>query len=275
MLQSMMSLHGWGFLYSLSAEPQCPLGNEQGHEQGLSPTLQGPEGGAAEGRRSLPSSQLGSTCQMSLTNPLCVHSLTREHPGRARSVQRGGTLLRVCPALQRAGGRSRASFVSLDPTKTSELCQLQKVHRCGRGLAGSCSYELSLSHVLCRHSSSVKSAMTQLHANSINPQTEPLPFWVFFMAIEKKKKNKNKSRIFLVKETKPTNQKPVGTLHEKWMVLHPRIKTNTGAKKRSSNLSSTQQKIRLHTKEKSLFLAALLPSSSTTSSLYSLKFTLQ
>lgn len=109
----------------------------------------------------------------------------------------------------------------------------------------------------------------------LTPKQSPFLFGSSSWPLKKKKINKNKSRIFLVKETKPTNQKPVGTLHEKWMVLHPRIKTNTGAKKRSSNLSSTQQKIRLHTKEKSLFLAALLPSSSTTSSLYSLKFTLQ
>lgn len=131
--------------------------------------------------------------QMSLHQPaVSLHSLTREHPGRARGAQRGGILLRACPAVQRAGERSSVNLVTLDPTKTSVLCQLQEVHRHGRGLAGSCSSELSPRHVFCRHSSSVKSAVTQLHANSINPQTEPLPFWVLFMAPELLKKSSNK-----------------------------------------------------------------------------------
>lgn len=78
--------------------------------------------------------------------------------------------------------------------------------------------------------------MTQLHANSINPQTEPLPFGVFFMAPELLKKKKQpkqqQQQTFLVKETKPAIKRSVGTLHEKWMLLHPSIKTNTGGKKK-------------------------------------------
>lgn len=62
----MVFLHGWGFLDSFSAEPECPLGNEQRHKQDLTPTLQGSEGGAA-GRMSLP-----STWQMSPPNQLCL-----------------------------------------------------------------------------------------------------------------------------------------------------------------------------------------------------------
>lgn len=71
----------------------------------LTPTLQGPEGGAA-GRRSLSSSvfvwlpcssAIASLLQvpvqqgqLSLHQPtLSLHSLTREHPGRARNAWRG------------------------------------------------------------------------------------------------------------------------------------------------------------------------------------------
>lgn len=48
-------------------------------------------------RDNVPSQQC--TCQMSFHQPtVSLHSVTREHPGRARSAQRGGILLRACPA---------------------------------------------------------------------------------------------------------------------------------------------------------------------------------
>lgn len=55
-LQSMVFLHGGGFLDSFCAKPKCPLGNEQ--RQNLTPTLQGPEGGAA--RKNVPSQHLAN-----------------------------------------------------------------------------------------------------------------------------------------------------------------------------------------------------------------------
>lgn len=115
--------------------------------------------------------------------------------------------------------------------------------------------------------------MTQLHANSINPHTEPLPFWVSFMPPEIFFSKPNLPSTKKIKKKK-IKKKSVGTLCEKLLFLHPTLKINTGAKT-PSNLPSTQQKIRLYTEIKSLFLAVLPPSSSVTSSLYCLKFTLQ
>lgn len=127
-------------------------------------------------RDNVPSQQCA--CQMSFHQPtVSLHSVTREHPGRARSAQRGGILLRACPA-------NSITWI----LQKQLLCQHQEVHSRGRGLAGCCSYELSPGHVRCRHSSCLESAMTLLHANSINPQTEPLPFGVLFMAPELFKK---------------------------------------------------------------------------------------
>lgn len=44
-------------------------------------------------------------------------------------------MLESMPCSSESWGGSRASFVTLDPTKTNELCQLQEVHRRGPGLA--------------------------------------------------------------------------------------------------------------------------------------------
>lgn len=187
----------------------------------LTPTLEGPEREAA-GRMCLSSNVLVYCLHAAghSTNPLCLCTVW---PGSILAEQGMPEGVVFCwehvLLLRELGGRSRAKFIIW-------ILQKQLYLAPGRSQTWprSCwllQLLIGSQAILCRHCPCLAPAMTQLHANSINPHTEPLLFWVLFVA----------PVLFFSKTNLPSTKKYifVGTLCEKWLFLYPSI--NTGAKK--------------------------------------------